>query len=425
MKRGTYGILAVVAVTIVGSNVIAASRGTQSLRNELRTQSFPQVKLRTAPAAVRVTNPEDAVVAAENMTDLEIPMKSEELAGSVNVVSAQPVSQTVEIQTLTQPTTLVVDSPVVDSRAERMRKRRQIIEEQTEQKMVERLEAERVKAEEARAEKIMKSLDSSDAPRLEPAPVDNSTSQNIQTVVTPTATVTAVESPAIVSQPTVISTAPTVINPPVSSSSIEDLDGSSSASLDVTEAEPKNDGTQYFFGVAGGITEYPSLDYAKGVYSLGVTGGVRLTDGFIFEGTFLYSSFDLLNQPTVLFPASSTIQMDSMSFLVNLKYQLLKTTRIRPFAGVAAAYVYRDFTESNLFQRLQTRTSNALDAGFVGGFDVVITDSFQVGLDLRYMFNVTNRSDITNNTRGNVALQWNSIENYSYYTAGILGKFTF
>ncbi len=428
MKRGTYRILALAAtVAVIGLEVLAASRATQSLRDELKAQSFPQVKVRMAPARVRVASPEDAVVATENMTDLEVPLKSDlasEQNGSINVVSAQPVSQTVEIQALTQPTTLVEDAPVVDSRADRMRKRRQILEEQTEQKMVERLESERVKAEEARAEKILKSLEASESSSAtRPEPVATEAAQSIQTVVTPSATISTVDPNAAttISQPTVISTAPTVI----STTDTAGAEGSSEASLDSQQETSSADKSQYFFGVAGGISEYPSLDYVKGVYALGVTGGVRLSDGFIFEGTFLYSSFDLVNQYTMVPGANGMIQMDQMNFMLNLKYQLLKDTRIRPHIGVAAAYVYRDFTESNYFQRFQTRKSQALDAGVNGGFDVVISNSFSVGLDLRYMFNVTNRSDFTNNFMTNPSLQINALENYSYYTAGLIGKFTF
>ena len=75
-----------------------------------------------------------------------------------------------------------------------------------------------------------------------------------------------------------------------------------------------------------------------------------------------------------------------------------------------------------------TGQSNTVDAGLSAGVDYEFGHDYAIGLDLKYMFNVSNSASNSNNTNANVTTpgyQGTPIESLQYYTAGLSGRMNF
>jgi hypothetical protein len=73
-------------------------------------------------------------------------------------------------------------------------------------------------------------------------------------------------------------------------------------------------------------------------------------------------------------------------------------------------------------QPASTETTNAIDAGLLGGVDFAINESFSVGAGADYNFNVLNITNFNN--------EWlppgaQPLEKISYWTLKLTAKFTF
>jgi outer membrane protein W len=103
-----------------------------------------------------------------------------------------------------------------------------------------------------------------------------------------------------------------------------------------------------------------------------------------------------------------------------LKYQLLPG-RIRPMVGGAVDYARRSMSEMGY----DFRTSDAFDVGFVAGLDLQLTDNFGIGLDFRYMTNITYRDNSNYPQSFVLNTAQNPIEKLDYYMGTLSGKLSF
>jgi hypothetical protein len=300
----------------------------------------------------------------------------------VNVQSSAPVST---------PVTVVEDSPLRESRADGIRRQRMEIETETEQKIVEKLESERIRAERERSEKLSKALDGkmeeSERPVVQAAPIQPQ--------------VVYVREPAPVVEAT-------------------------------TKAVPEKETSKNRFQISGmgGIGDYPSLSNVKGIYSAGVTAGMQFDDHFIVEGGWLFSSFDV--QPidpynpyanSAYYPVIKS--MDQSNFFGGVKYLLLDG-KVRPNFGGLLGYTRRVYKDRQYYYPGPEITSNAFDAGLSSGLDVNLSDNFSIGMDLRYLFNLSYRVNGAPQTSIINPSQFNRpVEEYSYYLVTIGARFTF
>ena len=99
---------------------------------------------------------------------------------------------------------------------------------------------------------------------------------------------------------------------------------------------------------------------------------------------------------------------------------------VRPVLGGLIAYSYRKFTLTNglMGQSEDTGYSHAVDLGVNAGVDIEFSPKFSLGLDMKYMFNMSSRvtSNYQNSSYGYVGTP---IEKLQYYIAGISARVNF
>lgn len=269
-----------------------------------------------------------------------------------NQKSGQSVAQT-SIQD--QPTNIIEDSPLQMSSAERRRRQRQAMEVQTEQTIVEKLEEARIEDERARSERLFNKGFSSRE-----------------------------EQPQVVVQP-----APAPVEE-------KKVDVKAEVKAAIAELQPKSEEPKAQYYVQGliGVGSYPDAKNVKGNGSTGFSIGMITPERIVAEGTFQYTEYVIEQmQPTYSYATPPFKTMNQYNFTAGIKYQILPG-RVRPVVGMVAGYTYRKYVDKQFAPVPSADVStNAFDAGGVIGVDVQLTNSFSVGLDFRYMKNVTYREN--------------------------------
>lgn len=320
-----------------------------------------------------------------------------------------------QVQAQKQPTTVIEASPLVESRADRIRKARQDVEVQTEQRIVEKLEMSRIEDERRRAEVLFGDKFNQ----------INGINGNNNTVIQQQ-TAPQVVAP-VVAQP--VAPAP-IIAVPKEEKTVEVLPVVETSTIAVEPPAKKTSEDKWQIGALLGVGEYPDVKNVKGSYALGVLLGRKFQDRMVVEGSFIYSNFqveqvygggyDIYGQ---YYPRIT--EMDQYQGAATAKFQLGGAS-IRPVIGATMAYTYRSFTDTQFAMYNSDATSTAIDIGAVTGVDFELSESFTLGLDFRYMWNVSSR---TSGTFQRSTIYGNSnqspIEKLSYYTLGIVGKSSF
>ncbi len=329
-------------------------------------------------------------------------------APSQNSVVTQTVvvpQQNTQVQK--QPTTIIEASPLSDSRADMIRKNRQDEEMKTESKIVEKLEQSRMEDEKRRAAILFGDK------------FDNM--QNTQQNSSP--------APAVIHAPPPQTKAEPVYIEPKETISREAVREEVRAALtDDDKAVTPPSESKYFAGLAG-IGQYPDVGNVKGNYSLGAAFGTRY-DYFMVEGAFLMSNYsvDMNNYMSPNFFGGYRVDnydVNQYQGIISAKYQLLGGV-VRPVLGGLVSYSYRKFSLTNgpTSGSQDTGSSHAIDLGVVTGVDIEFSPKFSLGLDLKYMFNMS--SSVTynyaNSAYGHVGTP---IEKLQYYIAGLAARVNF
>ncbi|MBC7741294.1 MAG: hypothetical protein H7061_03795 [Bdellovibrionaceae bacterium] len=325
---------------------------------------------------------------------------------TTTVVVPQQQSQA-QTQVQKQPTTLIEASPLSDSRADMIRKNRQDEEMKTETKIVEKLEQSRMEDEKRRAAVLFGDK------------FDNM--QNTQEKSSPTPAATQPPPPP-----------PPVAHPvyiePKETISREAVREEVRAALTEDDKAVTTGDSKYFAGLAG-IGEYPDVNNVKGNYSLGAAFGTRY-DYFMVEGAFIMSNYSV-DMNNFAIPSFGGYRVDNYDVnqyqgVIAAKYQLLGGV-VRPVLGGLISYSYRKFSLTNgagVSGSQDTGNSHAIDLGINTGVDFELSPKFSIGLDLKYMFNMSSRVtyNYANSTYGHIGTP---IEKLQYYIAGIAAKVNF
>lgn len=303
--------------------------------------------------------------------------------------SAAANSQASQVQS--QPTTYIEAQPLSDSKADLMRKKRQEVELDTEMRIVEKLELSRMEDEKRRAGVLFG---------------DKWDSMNNPGAVSQAPVQAAPVAPAV------------------------DISGEVRKAL--ADMEPKKDiGFQKkkYFGVSVGMGEYPDAVNMKGNYAMGVTLGTTISEHGAFEGSFNMSNFEVDKVVGSYAYYQEKTEVDQYSATGLIKMSPLSGT-FKPAVGALASYTYRKYTDTQYLFASNEASSNAIDFGLMTGADVEIADDYSIGLDFRYMWNLTNKvdSDVNNSystspyqssTRGT------AVEDLNYYILSVMGKMSF
>ncbi|WP_413613281.1 hypothetical protein [Bdellovibrio sp. HCB-110] len=351
-------------------------------------------------------------------------------AGIANTapVSGQPIyilnqatptsnAQLQQAQIQKQPTTVIEASPLTESRAEQIRRSRQDAELQTEQRIVEKLEQSRMEDEKRRAGILFgdkfNQLDQQQQPVQQPV-----YAQPVQQV-----------QPVQVQQ---------VEEPKENTRDIirEEL---AAAMKSEEEAAVAPIETKYVGGILG-IGDYPDTRQVKGNYALGVAFGTKY-DNFVIEGSFLYSNYTVEGQGYytgytsgygypyntgggVYVPDSIDVQQYTGSLAAKVQ---LFTGIIKPVFGGVVSYSYRGFSWDNKSYGYVNDTkanSHAIDVGAILGADLEFSPKYSLGLDFRYMWNLSSRVNAENTWMAGP--QYGTpIEKLQYYVMSLVGRVNF
>ncbi len=394
----------------------------------------------------------------------------------------EPVSPAAEVQK--QPVTKIEAAPLQDSKAGVMRKSRQDAEVSTEQTIVEKLEESRLKDEKKRADVLFGDkfdiLNKDQAAAVASgaivgAQVAGSAAQPSvgSAVAVPAAsavTIVVNPSPAPAVAPTitadkvaekadakpvavteeakpevkveetkatesaVVSTA--AIVPVEASKEVDREIIRSEVSATLAEMKPVEEKAKdrTYVGALLGMGDYPDASNVRPQYASGIAIGRSFNERLVVEGSFLYSNYQVEQRDggcvvnaygyTQCYPRITEMNQYSSAGLI--KYQLLGGM-LRPEIGVLGAYTYRTFSDAQFGLSNDSVTSQAFDMGLMTGASLNLSESFSLGFDFRYMWNLTNRVD-TGFQQSYVKPYLKSdtpIEKMNYYTLGLMARFSF
>ena len=335
--------------------------------------------------------------------------------------NANANAQLQQSQVQKQPTTVIEASPLTESRAEQIRRARQDAETATEQRIVEKLEQSRMEDERKRANVLFGDK------------FDNMNNQQQPQQVVPVQQV----------QPIIVQQAPAPVQkveePKENTRDIvrEEITAALKAEEDAVIAPTEQ---KYIAGLLG-IGDYPDAKDVKGNYALGVAVGTKF-DNFVVEGSFLYSNYTVEGQSYTTggnygygygygygynngYFVPDTVDVRQYSGSLAAKVQLFSGV-IKPVFGGVVAYSYRQFSWNNItgIQNDTTASSHAIDVGTLVGADLEFSPKYAIGLDFRYMWNLSSRVNGGNTWRSGTGYG-TPIEKLQYYVMSIAGKVNF
>lgn len=376
-----------------------------------------------------------------------------------------------------QPVTKIEAAPLKESKAELMRKNRQDAEVSTEQTIVEKLEESRLKDEKKRADVLfgdkfdVLSKDQAAGAAVAGAAVGAQAASSTQPTTGSAVAVPAASAVTIVvnpSQQPPVSTEKTAaveaksevkpevkpeikaeaaqaVEPVVSSTAVVPVESSkevdkeiirSEVSATLAEMKPVEEKAKdrTYVGALLGMGDYPDATNVRPQYASGIAIGRSFNERLIVEGSFLYSNYQVEQRDggcvvnaygyTQCYPRITEMNQYSGAGLV--KYQLLGGM-LRPELGVLGAYTYRTFSDSQFALSSDTVSSQAFDMGLMTGASLALSESFSLGFDFRYMWNLTSRVD--NGFQQSYVKPYlksdTPIEKMNYYTLGVAARFSF
>ncbi len=187
----------------------------------------------------------------------------------------------------------------------------------------------------------------------------------------------------------------------------------------------------YISGGAG-VSIFSGVDNISNGLNAGVSVGAKFPQNFLFEVGFSYSDFKLDNYygyyPRVAAPNSVQCvdcRIKEYAGTLSVKYHLFNKT-LRPFGGVSGIYRYRTYTDDSYGGAVYNRynsSSHGLDMGPNVGVDFALSSQFMVGVELKYMVNLTNSVSDSHMIYRYRSPDEQLSDDLSYFTFGINAKF--
>ncbi|GIL17764.1 MAG: hypothetical protein BroJett040_15150 [Oligoflexia bacterium] len=320
---------------------------------------------------------------------------------------SNPVMSQGQVQVQKQPVTFIEASPLSESRAEKIRKARQESELQTEQKIVEVLEQSRMEDEKKRADVLF-------GDKFNQMNNNQSGGVAVGPIVVQEKVVAPMAPPAEVMDRTAVRQEVT-------------------AALAEMQEKTKPVEKKTYFSALGGMGDYPDVANVRGNYAAGFAIGQKFNDRLMVEGSFLYSNYSVEQRDNYYDPMTGwwyprVTEMQQYNTSLDVKYQLLGGM-FRPVIGGIMSYNYRTFADTQFALWNNEAASHALDMGLLAGADFELGESFALGLDFRYMWNLTsrvaNKSGYQRSFSESVYSQGTAIEKLSYMNISVVGRVNF
>jgi hypothetical protein len=260
------------------------------------------------------------------------------------------INDTVAIQQ--QQPTNVESSPLEEPPSDAMRKKRQQVELDTELKIVEKLESSRLVDEKRRQDKLFGKK------------LTNLENENDET--------------------------PVAAAPIVRSAPIE-------MRAPMPEIKALMPSKKSYFGVGLGAGNYPTASNIIPYQSFTGFVGHYVAPQMIIEGGLSYANFDIRKVLGSVNFFPEITEMDQYVLSGVFRYQFRVSESFKPNVGALVAYTYRNYTDTRYLYTPQSASSSAFDVGIVTGADLVVSEGFTVGADLKYLVNLTNRTNYPSN----------------------------
>lgn len=193
---------------------------------------------------------------------------------------------------------------------------------------------------------------------------------------------------------------------------------------------PKNvkEEKSYYTGLNLGMGGYPQVKNVDRGYNISVTGGYYFSEKISAEIGAGVAKSQLLSTNLLISNRVDTFNIDQYQFLMSGKYTLgnLAGFAIKPSLGAVLAYTYRSYNQQNGLTTNSGRTGNssAFDAGFGLGLEYDISSKYAIGIDTKYMFNLSHQ---INANYSNPSYGYNGValEGLEYYIASLTARMNF
>ena len=255
-------------------------------------------------------------------------------------VDQDPVVYQQESPIVVQAQALEEESP-----QERMRKQRIKVEKETERKVFSKIENDRLAKEARRRKEIMRRLE--DRVKEEDVPVARASGGSVAS--TP-------PSPLVVEHPS-----HTVTN--------------------------KRRNTELYIAPGGGVNMFPRVHNIKPGFVGSLAFGTRFREMWLAELGMSYSIFHISSGD---YYGYGDNRVQEFAASLGVKRYLLGGV-LRPVIGFSGTYRFRNHEDRyNVFSRFRNVESHGLDMGISSGVDFVLGRRLTIGVDIKYMINLTN-----------------------------------
>jgi len=219
--------------------------------------------------------------------------------------------------------------------------------------------------------------------------------------------------------------APAAAPAPVAAPADPSSQTTTTSMAELAPEQPKKENSM-FVGIDIGAQMYNNSPDVKNFGDFRLSVGKVMDSNFSVAGEFGYNSLNQdLSWDGELYRSVSQYTFGAVGRYV------FPVGRFRPNAGVALDYVRTSYGGMSLagyqsdVSNLGATGSNALNYGIVAGFDIKVSDHLMLGIDYRYMMNLTYEYDNQTiyNTANAYGLSPLESRNYQTFTGGL--KFTY
>lgn len=186
----------------------------------------------------------------------------------------------------------------------------------------------------------------------------------------------------------------------------------------------------FYIGGSFGFGAYPEANNIQSGGAVNLSIGYIISNALMLELGAGYGQYKMDAPNYTIFNRRDEYDINQYSAQAAAKYRLLEGP-IVPNVGVLVSYTQRQLTLKNPYnstngQSVDAGTTNATDAGLTAGLEYEINETFALGADIRYMFNVANNAgDGATVVNGNFTNNNTAIEKLQYYNAGITARVNF
>lgn len=317
-----------------------------------------------------------------------------------------------------QPVSVVQDSPLKVSAADQMRRSRQDSEAQTEDGIVQALEKARIDDELKRRDKFNSAI----APVAAASANVNGDNNTVQQTVQQVAPVKVAKPKEKIYVAEADLDDEDEARPAKRAPKEEKVDIRSEIRTALAESKPAEKSTYYISALAAFGT-YDGVRNVDNSMGYGFAVGTIAPERWVAEGSFTYGQYQMADVYNGYWGGQYNpfiVNMTQMNFAGAAKYQILPG-KFRPLAGALLSYTRRTYSYEGFDS---FRTTDAMDIGVLGGADLLVSDSFALGFDVRYFTNLGYKSN-TPNRNFLYEKRRNDPEKLDYYTVNFLAKVLF